>query len=105
MVGEKGVPRLQTFLMCARSCVLACMCACGCCVLQELAGLRAEQAEEELQMLQERLREEQAGCDALKKQIGGWRQFSNCQCKALQALQLHLGRRVFPVHVQSGHVW
>lgn len=37
---------------------------------QEDAGLRAAKAEAELRSLQERLREEQAACDALKKQMG-----------------------------------
>ena len=37
---------------------------------QEDAGLRAARAEAELQSVQERLREEQAACDALKKQMG-----------------------------------
>lgn len=37
---------------------------------QEDAGLRAARAEAELRFLQERLREEQAVCDALKKQMG-----------------------------------
>ena len=38
--------------------------------MQEDAGLRAAKAEAELRSLQERLREEQAACDALKKQMG-----------------------------------
>lgn len=40
--------------------------------MQEDAGLRTAKAEGELRSLQERLREEQAACDALKKQMGEW---------------------------------
>ena len=41
--------------------------------------MRAARAEAELRTLQERYREEQAACDALKKLMGGWEGQPGCQ--------------------------